>query len=56
MEQDVKSRKTPKRLVVNMNEEDHKEIKQRALNKGITLRAWIGQAIRDAIEKEKQYE
>ena len=49
-------RKTPKRLVVNMNEEDHKEIKQRALDKNITIRAWIGQAIKDAIAKEKQYE
>lgn len=49
-------KKKLKRLVLNINEDDHHEIKRRALFKNITIRAWVSRAIRAAIVEEKKYE
>lgn len=46
--------KKRKQLVMDISEKDHLEIKKRALNKGITLRVWVMQAIEQMIKIEDQ--
>jgi predicted DNA binding CopG/RHH family protein len=48
--------KLEKRIIIEVSSEDHKEIKRRATNRGITIRKWVLDAIADKIKKEKQYE
>lgn len=45
-----------KRLVLDIDEELHKEIKRRALERNITLRRWVLRAIKQQIKYEQQYE
>lgn len=45
-----------KRLVLEIDEELHKEIKRRALERNITLRRWVLRAIKQQIKYEQQYE
>lgn len=54
-ERDVKMQKivTDKRqITLKIDEEIWKELKMRALNKGITLKKWIMQAVADAMVRE----
>jgi len=44
--------KNPKRLIININEELHKDMKKRALFRGCTLTQWVLIAIRQRIEEE----
>ena len=48
--------KREKQIVIVVTYEDHKEIKRRATNRGVTIRKWVLDAIADKIKKEKQYE
>lgn len=48
-------RKSPKRLVVDLPEGIHTEIKKLALERGITMRRWVLRALIDKIKKESQY-
>ena len=45
-----------KRLNIEIDEELHKEIKLRALERNITLRKYILRAIKQQIKYEQQYE
>ena len=49
-------RKSPKRVIINVTEEMHKEIKMRAVFRGLTIHAWMVRAIEKLIEEEKKYE
>ena len=58
------NRKTPKRIVFNISEEDHMTIKKLALQNKMTMRTWIVNAMALAIkiqhpellkEKDEQY-
>lgn len=49
-------KQTPKRLLIDIPAELHKEIKVRAAVKNITLKAWVLRAICEAIKTEKSYE
>lgn len=49
-------RKTPKRLHCDVDEELHREVKKRAAERGIHLRAYLMQALLERIERDKQYE
>ncbi len=51
-----KIRKSPKRILVDVSEKDHTEIKMRAAFKNISIRAWILRAIALAIKEERKYE
>jgi predicted HicB family RNase H-like nuclease len=51
-----KERTTPKRLVLNIPEQLHQEIKQRALDRNITLRKYVLQALMTRIQNENKYE
>lgn len=44
----------PKRLIVEMSDSEHKEIKIRAARKGISVRAWLLGAIMLRIDYEKK--
>lgn len=43
-----------KYFIVSVDEKLHKEIKLRALNQGITLKAWIMRAITEKIKNENE--
>ena len=45
-----------KRLNINFTEEEYKEIKHRAVDRGISLTVWVKRAIQEAINREKKYE
>lgn len=49
-------RKTPKRLVIEVQEEFHKEIKRRAVFRGQTISSWIIMAICERIKEERKRE
>ena len=51
-----KKRKSPKRLLINVTEEFHNEIKRRALFRGQTISNWVTMAISERIKQEKKYE
>lgn len=44
-----------KKLIIEIEEALHQEIKMRALLKNINMKAWILRAIADAIKKEDSY-
>ncbi len=50
MEIEQKKRKTPKRIVFNINEEDHEIIKHMAAAQRITMRTWIINALDKAVK------
>lgn len=56
MEISETGRKSPKRLLINISEEQHAAIKNRAANRNITLRKWVTRAILEAIKKEQAFE
>lgn len=49
-------KQTPKRLLIDIPIDLHKEIKVRAAVKNITLKVWVLRAIFEAIKTEKSYE
>ena len=49
-------RKTQKRLIININEAVHQEIKCRAAIRHISMTKWITRAIIEQIKKEKSFE
>lgn len=51
-----KQRKGPKRLIVDINEEEHAEIKSRAAKRHIPMRVWVHRALIEAIKKEQIYD
>ena len=50
------TRKGPKRLTIDINEEMHKQIKMLAIKRNITLRTWLVRLIVNGIQEEKKYE
>lgn len=48
-------RKSPKRLILNIDEKTHHTIREKALAKNITLRVWVLRAIHHQMRKEDQY-
>lgn len=52
----MEERKTPKRLVVDVTENLHQEVKLRALRLNIPLKIWLLQSIFEKIEQEKRFE
>lgn len=54
MEEVVKKRKTRKQIVFNVTEDDHQLIKRIVLEKRMTMREWIINAMADAIRKDQQ--
>lgn len=47
---------SPKRLVIDINEEMHTKIKIHAAKRNISIRKWAIRAILKAIKDEEQYE
>ena len=54
MEDDKKEAR--KRLLLDITEDQHREIKMRAVKRNITIKKWVMRAIAEAIAKEKKYE
>lgn len=48
--------KRNKRLIVEVPEEYHTDVKIRAAAKNISMRAWVSRAIIEQIKKEQQYD
>lgn len=46
----------PKRITINVNEKFHKEIKQRSLDRGITMTRYVYNAIWKQLQIELKYE
>lgn len=46
-------KKTPKRLIINITEVDHKKIREFALKADISITKWINQAIMAKFAKER---
>ncbi len=53
---DIKENKrnSPKRLLIDIPEDLHKEIKQQALNRNIPMRTWILRILITTINNEKK--
>ena len=51
-----RERKGPKRLIVDLPEELHNDIKKRAIDKNISMKEWVLRAISAQIKQESQYE
>lgn len=49
-------RKSPKRLVIDIDEEVHQQIKLRSAIRNITIRKWVSRALSEALKKEEQYD
>lgn len=47
---------TPKRLVVDVPDNFHMEVKERAARRNISIKTWIVRALQEKIQKEKSYE
>lgn len=56
MELVEKQRKTPKRLLIELPEEWHQEIKVSAANKNISIKTYVLRAVIKQIKEDKQYE
>ena len=52
----IPMQKTPKRIVIEVSNEFHKEIKRRALDRNISIKKYFMRAILELIKKEKEYE
>lgn len=46
-------RKSPKRIVFNISEEDHELIKKTAATKRMSISLWIMQAMRESLDRDK---
>ena len=51
--EEFKTRKTPKRLLIDIPEDVHKLIKERALFRNMTMRRWVLQAIKMRLDREE---
>ena len=49
-----KIRKSPKRVVFDVSEEDHETIKKLAASKRMTMRNWIINSMAEAIKRDAQ--
>ena len=49
-------RKSPKRLLINIDEKSHTLFKLSAAKRNITLRQWVYRALVEALRKEESYE
>lgn len=56
MEIEEKKPKALRRLLVDVPEDLHKEIKIRATVRNISIKTWVTRAIAEAIKQEKKYE
>lgn len=45
-----------KRLLIDVSQELHKEVKARAVFRGLSIRQWVEMAIKERIREERQYE
>jgi len=52
----MKEKQTEKRLVVELSEREHYEIRKRAAFMNVTIKSWIKLAIMQRIEEETKYE
>ena len=53
---ETENRKSPKRLVIDIDEEMHRTLKIISAKRNITLRLLVRRALSEIIIKEKQYE
>lgn len=51
--EEIKLRKTPKRLLIDIPEEIHTTIKQRVASRNTTIRRWVLQAIKMRLDREQ---
>lgn len=51
-----KIRKSPKRIIFNLTDDQHKDIKIRAAFMNISITKWVKMAISERIKEEKKYE
>ncbi len=56
MENKEEKKVTPKRLLIDITDEMHHEIKMRALIRNIPMRTWVTRVLIQAISDEKKYE
>ena len=49
-------RKTPRRLVIDLTDEEHQLIRIYAAKRNITIKKFVLRAITEAVIREKQYE
>lgn len=56
MEPEEKKRKSPKRLIIDIPEELHQQIKIRAIKRNISMRTWSIRALIIAIKKEQEHD
>jgi len=56
MKIEKKERKSPKKIVFDISEEDHALIKRMSMDAGLPMRTWIINAMAAAIEKQKEEE
>lgn len=56
MEITPSGRKSPKRLLIDIPDQLHEEIKKRAATRNITMRKWVIRAVMRVIEEEKKYD
>jgi predicted HicB family RNase H-like nuclease len=49
-------KKTKKRLMVEISDDIHQQVKIRAAQRNIPMRLWVARAIVAAIQNEQQYE
>lgn len=52
---DTETRKSPKRLVVEILDELHGQIKIHAAKRGISMRVWVNRALIRAVIEEEKY-
>jgi len=55
MEISEKKRKSPKRIVFNISEEDHEIVKKIAASKRTSISLWIMRAMDEAIRRDQEY-
>jgi predicted HicB family RNase H-like nuclease len=53
MEISEKGRKSPKRILIDVPEEVHKAVKEKAAGRNVTLRRWVLQAIKMRLDREE---
>lgn len=48
--------KTPKRMIIQISEEFHAEIKKRAKDRGVTLTRYVHKALWDQVKRDISYD
>lgn len=51
----MEKKTTPKRILIDITESLHNEVKARAAYRNISMRTWITRAITEAIKNEDKY-